>query len=1058
MARSSVERRVGHDVLDSLLDPLVILQPLRNDDGTVVDFVYAEANERACEQTRVEHAALIGKRLLELFPGHWQSGLLARYAGVVDTGQPVVLNDQPYANELFPGSVRFYDIRATAVADGVLLTWRDVTERHRAAEDLRQSRERFQLLAELSSDVVYFTDVDGVVQWVSPAVDQILGWRPDQLIGSFMDELLHQDDRTEAAVACVRGHDQKPPTGRIFLDLRARTAAGHYRWVRIDGRPVLDAEGRRVGWVCGWRDIDDLVRSRQEQEAAAVRGRVTMDALADPVLVLEPSDARGDEISDFALNDVNEAACRFLGRTREELMGSSVYREVAGLRAEVGAEVLAAVAAGAVSFSADDILLPGVSEGVTYVDVRAEAASGRVILTLRDATSRHESAAVVRANERRFRMLAESVSDVVLELDTEDVIVWASPSIESTMGIAASDAVGRTVTELIPASADDDRSFAHRAGETIAVVESGGTRTAWMATRVVPIVGDDGHVHGSVVGMTDVTETVQARSQADRARAETRRTQLSMAEAAIGMLRLTVDGVVAYANSKASHMMSRTVEDLVGVDVRELVQEDLEGFERAFARVRGRVSSSEQLRLALRDHGSTRIWVDAFLSPVREEDSSVSGVLLQVVDVSQEVVTHEALSVSREHFRMLAENSTDVVYETNAQGIIQWVSPSVESSLGWTPEDLLGRSALELIHPADHDDVIESRQAVYGRGQGRALPVRFRTSMGDYRWMAARATPIWHGDETVTGAVVGCRDVTGEMEALRRLETSERTFRAAMAEAPQGMALSDLQDRVTEVNPMLARILRTSPKELIGRRLGDFMTGPPNPAGTCAERLLASDESTISVHEHELATDGQERRWVQHSLSLIREKDGTPEYFVHQIADVTAFKAAEQQLRFQASHDLLTGLLNREGLMARLAEWLPEDESDPCLAVLFCDIDGLKGINDDHGHAAGDAALREVARRIKGQLRRGDIAGRISGDEFIVLLDRIQSIDEAEPVGEKVRAGVDGVFGFEGTDLALAVSVGVARANPGESPEELIERADEALYRAKNGGRNRVSC
>ena len=566
-----------------------------------------------------------------------------------------------------------------------------------------------------------------------------------------------------------------------------------------------------------------------------------------------------------------------------------------------------------------------------------------------------------------------------------------------------------------------------------------------------------GEVRGSVVGMTDVSATVKARSQVDRARAETRRTQLSMEEAAIGMLRLDSEGVVSYANAKAADLLGEPASELIGRDLRGLGADSDEGLIRAFARVRGSISQREQLRFSFHDHGTRTVWVDAFLSPVREEDGTVSEVLVQMVDVSQEVASHQALTVSREHFRLLAENSSDVVFETDTAGIIRWVSPSIDEAMGWATEDLLGHLALDYVHPDDVAEVIATAARTFGGGETSGVVVRLRGVMGDYRWFSARSASIRGSAREIIGAVVGLRDVTKEVEAQRRLESSERTFRTAMAEAPQGMALADLRDVMTEVNPSLARIIGLPEADLVGHRLAEFCLTGRSDGVTCAEALLRSGDSQVTGHEHEIRAEAPRRAWIQHSLSLIREADGTPLYFVHQVVDVSDTKQREEDLQFQASHDLLTGLLNRAGLLSRVVDWLPEDGNAAGLAVLYGDLDGLKGINDAHGHAGGDAVLVEVARRLATNLRRGDVAARISGDEFVVLLDRIRTLEDAERLADKIRLAVRGPVEFEGQQLPAAISVGITVAQAGDTAQTLLDRADAALYRAKHGGRDRVS-
>lgn len=167
----------------------------------------------------------------------------------------------------------------------------------------------------------------------------------------------------------------------------------------------------------------------------------------------------------------------------------------------------------------------------------------------------------------------------------------------------------------------------------------------------------------------------------------------------------------------------------------------------------------------------------------------------------------------------------------------------------------------------------------------------------------------------------------------------------------------------------------------------------------------------------------------------------------------------EIELENMATTDQLTGLPNRRALDGQLAEELRRARRDGRpLALLMVDIDHFKQVNDTHGHAAGDVALRIVAQRITSDLRRpGDFAGRFGGEEFVVILPATP-LDGARMMAERIRGDVEGAPLAIGTgDVHLTVSVGIALSSPADSAVDLLDRADAALYAAKRGGRNRVS-
>ena len=124
--------------------------------------------------------------------------------------------------------------------------------------------------------------------------------------------------------------------------------------------------------------------------------------------------------------------------------------------------------------------------------------------------------------------------------------------------------------------------------------------------------------------------------------------------------------------------------------------------------------------------------------------------------------------------------------------------------------------------------------------------------------------------------------------------------------------------------------------------------------------------------------------------------------------------------------------------------------------MVFCDIDAFKSVNDDFGHSAGDAVLRAVATRISGAVRSGDTVARVGGDEILVVLDGVHDVDEATAIADKVRLAVKECVPVDGGEVCPTLSIGVTVARAGESVDALVTRADEAMYQAKRGGRDRV--
>jgi diguanylate cyclase (GGDEF)-like protein len=196
------------------------------------------------------------------------------------------------------------------------------------------------------------------------------------------------------------------------------------------------------------------------------------------------------------------------------------------------------------------------------------------------------------------------------------------------------------------------------------------------------------------------------------------------------------------------------------------------------------------------------------------------------------------------------------------------------------------------------------------------------------------------------------------------------------------------------------------------------------------------------------------------TISAVRDSRGQIRNFVGLFRDITEIKQTQERLEYLAHRDPLTGLPNRLVFNARLEHAIARANRDGTrIAVLFLDLDRFKDVNDSLGHAAGDELLREVARRLSARLREADTLARQGGDEFVVLLDRVEEPEDAAVVARKLLAALDTPIRLQGQDLYLSVSIGISLSSDqgndqGNDAEILIRNADTAMYRAKEGGRH----
>lgn len=286
--------------------------------------------------------------------------------------------------------------------------------------------------------------------------------------------------------------------------------------------------------------------------------------------------------------------------------------------------------------------------------------------------------------------------------------------------------------------------------------------------------------------------------------------------------------------------------------------------------------------------------------------------------------------------------------------------------------------------------------------------------------------------------------------AKAALRESEERFRTAFEMAPIGMALVATDGRWMRVNRALTELVGYSREELLQQTFQDI-THPDDLRSDLAslERMLSGEVESETVEKRYVHREGH-AVWIQRNTALIRDPAGEPLYFISQLQDITERKREEERLRTLSFADELTGLYNRRAFVTMAAEQLKMARRQRRrLLLVYGDLDDLKGINDEHGHAEGDRALVATAAVLRRTFRESDLIARVGGDEFAVLAEVAEK--DATPILQRLGEQLD-AESLEGErPYSLSMSLGAARFDPDDPCDikELVARADSLMYREK---------
>jgi diguanylate cyclase (GGDEF)-like protein/PAS domain S-box-containing protein len=440
-----------------------------------------------------------------------------------------------------------------------------------------------------------------------------------------------------------------------------------------------------------------------------------------------------------------------------------------------------------------------------------------------------------------------------------------------------------------------------------------------------------------------------------------------------------------------------------------------------------------------------------------------------------------AAAESEAKFTAIADYSYDCELWIDTGGKPIWINPRVHDMFGYTPAECLATQNFPapFISEADSARTVRQIQRALRGNTGQDFEFRARRRDGSEFWAAADWRPIYDAGGRYQGIRISIRDVTQRREAERRLEATVADLREAQSVQQQyltraqderarlsallaamdiGILFVNSDDRVVYSNPAFNRIWMLPPSAVLIDRLSkDVFEGAQcalaRPEEQSAQLLRKPQQGEIFATLEIPLADG---RLITQQGHNVEDSEGRPVGFLWIFADVTRERQTADQLIYLAERDSLTGLFNRHRFNEELARMIAEaGRSHSRVALLFFDLDDFKYINDTFGHRAGDAMLIRVAGEIGGQVRRNEIFSRLGGDEFAILAPDV-SDEMLRMLAERITRLIASVrFQYEGQSLRLTSSVGIAVfPDHADNAEDLIARADTAMYQAKEAGKN----
>jgi diguanylate cyclase (GGDEF)-like protein/PAS domain S-box-containing protein len=419
-------------------------------------------------------------------------------------------------------------------------------------------------------------------------------------------------------------------------------------------------------------------------------------------------------------------------------------------------------------------------------------------------------------------------------------------------------------------------------------------------------------------------------------------------------------------------------------------------------------------------------------------------------------------------FDAIARATRHIFMIVDARYKIIYGNPALQEVIGYTQDEIREEDIRAEIHP---DDVVEHQKKLrYLRDTPRSSIIsrhRVRHKDGRWIWVEACGYNMLH-DSAISGLVFSIEDISARKEAENKLADEHALLRAVLDLNPSMIYAKDTEGRFTISNLSYQRRFGYDSEEgLRGKTayeifLKQATKGREIESYDIADELHRQDMQVIQtgVPLEDLEIQGiwesDMRSWYRTNKYPLRDANNNIIGVLGITRDVTDRKEYEMRLEYQALHDSLTGLPNRRYLLKAIAEAMAESrEKQTRVALLFCDLDFFKSVNDMHGHDFGDKCLLEITHRILAEMPTQDFVARFGGNEFVVLTNA--TMLEARTKAEKLLQAISRQLIIDDVMVKIQTSIGIALGNSEhKNPSDLIRDADAAMYQAKERGRNRV--
>jgi len=628
-------------------------------------------------------------------------------------------------------------------------------------------------------------------------------------------------------------------------------------------------------------------------------------------------------------------------------------------------------------------------------------------------------------------------------VDAEGRFVRVNPAYCQLFGYATQELLGHHFTTILPSDQQARAIQLHQAflrGEP--EVETAGEwqlhdksgRLLELSFTMGLLVTTDQRFR--VTTLTDITKRKQAEAAL---RQSEERLRMVTSAAPVILFAIDTQGIFTFSRGKALNLLDYQDDEVVGRSIFKMVSPH------QIKQIRKVLAGETVINLTILPH----VVLETKLTPLLNEYQQVVGAIGVSVDVTKRHHLEQQLKTAIDELETILDNSVIGIAYLREDKFVR-VNRKLETLLGLAKDDS-GHLSFSTLYPSpqQYQEMYQTAQLLFKQGQAYDHQHLLCTKTGQPFWARVVGKPV-DAHKPTEGSIWIIEDITVQKQAEQHLRMTATIFESTA----EGIFVTDLENRILQVNPAFTKITGYRAEEVYGKKTYCLSSGRHDQP--FYQRMWESIQSTGHWRGeiwNRKKTGEVYVAWL--SISTITNEAGQTVQYMAILTDISRLQEEMENVRYLASYDSLTRLPNRmlfHDSLLQAQEWA--HRHNKLFALLFIDLDGFKPVNDNLGHAIGDQLLQGVAERLRGCVRETDTVARLGGDEFTIILKNIRRTQDASRVAADIVQRLQQPFQIAGHQIAVSASIGIT-VYPYDSKEIdiLLKYADSAMYQAKGAGK-----